>query len=142
MLNKIRLSGQGIELAYQDAGSGPPVVLVMGLGAPADAWAPHVKAWVGSFRCIAVDNRGAGGSSAPSGPYRTAQLADDYAELISRLGLESVRVVGISMGGAIAQELALRHPHLVDRLVLVSSWARLPRHSVETFENLADVAPR
>ena len=62
---------------------------------------------------------------------------DDYAELIAELGLGTVRVAGISMGGAIAQELALRHPSLVSKLVLVSSWARLDTYSAEIFQNLA-----
>jgi pimeloyl-ACP methyl ester carboxylesterase len=138
-MNSLRLPGQGIDIAYRDEGCGPPVVLIMGLGAAADAWAPHLDCWSAEFRCIAVDNRGAGGSSAPAGPYSTALLADDCAELMSTLDIDSAAVVGISMGGAIAQELALRHPGLVRALVLVSSWARLDRHAVETFHNLATI---
>ena len=134
-----RLPRQRVDLAYEDIGNGEPLVLIMGLGATADAWEPHVRAWSREFRCIAVDNRGTGDSSAPVGPYSTAELAEDYAELIAELRLERVRVVGLSMGGAVAQELALRHPRLVRRMVLVSSWARLDRHAIETFENLAAV---
>jgi pimeloyl-ACP methyl ester carboxylesterase len=66
-------------------------------------------------------------------------LADDYAELIAELGLGPVPVVGISMGGAVAQELALRHPAAVRALVLVSSWARLDSYAGEIFTNLAAV---
>ena len=135
----LRLPGQGIDLAFQATGTGDPLVLIMGLGAPGAAWEPHVRHWAKTFRCLAVDNRGAGRSSAPDGPYTTARMADDYAELITGLGLGSVRVAGISMGGAIAQELALRHPHLVRRLVLVSTWARLDAYAAEIFENLAAV---
>lgn len=138
-MNSVRLPWQGIDIAYRDIGSGSAVVLIMGLGAAADAWVPHLDSWSTEFRCIAVDNRGAGGSSAPPGPYSTALMADDYAGLISALDIDSVAVVGISMGGAIAQELALRHPALVRALVLVSSWARLDRHAVETFHNLATI---
>jgi pimeloyl-ACP methyl ester carboxylesterase len=133
------LPGQGIRLGYRQAGHGAPLVLAMGLGADAAAWEPHLRAWSRRFRCIAVDNRGAGASSAPPGPYNTAQLADDYAELIIALGLGPVPVVGISMGGTIAQELALRHPALVSRLVLVSSWARLDSYAAQVFANLAAV---
>jgi pimeloyl-ACP methyl ester carboxylesterase len=135
----VTLPGQGISLAYREAGQGQPLVLAMGLGADGGAWAPHVRAWARRFRCVAVDNRGAGASSAPPGPYSTAQLADDYAELITELGLGPVPVAGISMGGAIAQELALRHPALITRLVLVSSWARLDRYGAEVFASLSAV---
>lgn len=128
-----------MRLAYQDVGHGEPVVLVMGLGASGAAWEPHTREWAKRYRCIEVDNRGAGGSPAPPGPYSTAQMADDYAELITDLDLGPVSVVGISMGGGIAQELALRHPTLVRRLVLVSSWARLDRYAAEIFTNLAAV---
>jgi pimeloyl-ACP methyl ester carboxylesterase len=114
-----------VPLAYHEVGSGPVLLLVMGLGADRSAWAPHVERWSARFRCIVVDNRGAGLSPAPAGPYSTAELADDYAALAANLGLGPVDVVGISMGGAIAQELALRHPKLVRRLVLAASWARV-----------------
>lgn len=133
------LPGRGISLGYREAGRGAPLVLAMGLGADGTAWERHVQRWARGYRCIAVDNRGAGASSAPPGPYSTAQLADDYAELIVELDLGPVPVVGVSMGGAIAQELALRHPGLVRSLVLVSSWARLDMYTAEIFTNLAAV---
>jgi pimeloyl-ACP methyl ester carboxylesterase len=113
-----------IALRHTECGRGRPVVLIMGINADAGAWAPHTEQWQRSFRCIAVDNPGAGSSPAPTGPDTTAAIADDYAALIARLRLGPVAVVGISMGGAVAQELALRHPELVERLVLVASWAR------------------
>lgn len=110
-------------LAWTEKGQGDPLVLIMGLNAPGAAWQPHVDQWSGSFRCLLVDNRGAGSSPAPPGPYTTAGMADDYVRLIEELQLGPCRVVGISMGGAIAQELALRRPDLVERLVLVATWA-------------------
>jgi pimeloyl-ACP methyl ester carboxylesterase len=115
--------GPTVELAHTEVGDGPPVVLIMGINAGGDAWQPHVGQWSRAFRCIAVDNRGAGASPAPPGPYDTADLAEDYARLITGLGLTACRVVGISMGSAIAQQLALSHPDLVERLVLVATWA-------------------
>jgi pimeloyl-ACP methyl ester carboxylesterase len=127
----------GIQLAYQVTGTGDPLLLIMGLGADRSAWQPHVQCWEHNFRCLAVDNRGAGRSSAPDGPYTTAMMADDYAGLLQALGLGAVRVVGISMGGAVAQELALRHPQLVQRLVLVSTWAQCDAYTSEVFETLA-----
>lgn len=126
-----------IELAYSEVGDGPPLVLIMGLNADRDAWQPHVEQWRRRFRCILVDNRGAGASPAPPGPYTTVELAEDYAALIARLGLGRSRVVGISMGGAIAQQLALRHADLVDRLVLVATWARPHPYPAAVFETIA-----
>lgn len=131
-----------VDLAYVETGSGDPLVLIMGLGADRTAWDLHVDVYRTRFRCIAVDNRGAGASAKPAGPYTTAALADDYARLIRSLGLSAVRVVGISMGGAIAQELALRHPGLVDRMVLVSTWARCDAYGREIFEMFARARAR
>lgn len=129
----------GIELSYVEEGQGEPLILIMGLGADAIAWELHIAEYRRRFRCFAVDNRGAGRSSAPAGPYSTAEMADDYAGLINRLSLPPVRVVGISMGGAIAQELALRHPRLVERIVIVSSWARCDAYTAEVFRHFATV---
>jgi len=126
-----------VELAYDERGDGEPLVLIMGLGADATAWEPHVQAYAARYRCLAVDNRGAGRSPKPAGPYSTAAMADDYAALIRSLGAGPVRVAGISMGGAIAQELALRHPELVARMVLVSSWARCDEYAKEVFRHFA-----
>jgi pimeloyl-ACP methyl ester carboxylesterase len=127
----------GIELAYTERGSGEPLVLIMGLGADRSAWELHAQAFEKRFRCFAVDNRGSGASSKPSGPYSTSDMADDYAGLIRSLGAGPVRVAGISMGGAIAQELALRHPDLVQKLVLVSTWARCDDYTKEIFRHFS-----
>ena len=142
LVSRRRIAANGIELAYLEQGEGEPLVLIMGLGADAAAWDPHVEEYRKHFRCFAVDNRGAGESDAPAGPYSTAQMADDYAGLVHGLSLGPVRVVGISMGGAIAQELALRHPDLVARLVLVSTWDRCDAYTAEVFRHFASVRPR
>lgn len=128
-----------IDLACAERGCGSPLVLVMGLGADRSAWELHLQAYEKRYRCYAVDNRGVGMSAKPAGPYSTAQMADDYARLIEARALRPVRVVGISMGGAIAQELALRHPGLVERLVLVSTWARCDAYTAQVFSHLATV---
>lgn len=134
-------AGGPVELAYSERGAGEPLVLIMGLGADRSAWELHVQAYETRFRCFVVDNRGVGESPQPAGPYSTAQMAHDYAALIERLDLGAIRVVGISMGGAIAQELALRHPALVQRLVLVSTWARCDAYAAEVFCHFARVRP-
>ena len=135
----VDLPGRAMRLSAHDIGDGPPLVLIMGLGAAGDAWEPHVRAWNRGFRCLAVDNRGAGASSSPPGPWTTRDMADDYAALISALGLGPLTVVGLSMGGAVAQELALAHPHLVARLVLVSTWARCDPYLADLFTQIAQV---
>jgi 3-oxoadipate enol-lactonase len=114
----------GIDLYYEETGSGPPLLLIAGLGGNTLGWAMLLPALAEHFRVIAFDNRGAGRSSAPAGPNTTGQLADDTAVLLDRLGIERTHVIGLSMGGMIAQELALAHPERVDRLVLYSTVAR------------------
>jgi pimeloyl-ACP methyl ester carboxylesterase len=81
-------------------------------------WLHQLPAFESRFRCIVFDNRGTGMTGVPSGPYTTAQMADDAASLLRALGVTRSHVLGVSLGGMIAQELALRHPDLVDRLVL------------------------
>ena len=133
------VDSNGIRLAYRERGAGEPLVLIMGLGADGPVWEDHVRAYERHFRCFLVDNRGSGASDKPAGPYSTAQMADDYAGLIRGLGLGAVRVVGISMGGAIAQQLALRHPQLVRRQVLACTWARCDAYATWIFEHFAAV---
>jgi pimeloyl-ACP methyl ester carboxylesterase len=131
------IQSNGIRLAYEERGQGEPLVLIMGLGADGQVWELHAAHYAKTFRCFLVDNRGTGESDKPEGPYTTAQMADDYAGLIRGLGLGKVRVAGISMGGAIAQELALRHPDLVHSLLLVCTWAKFEPYAVQVFDNLA-----
>ena len=134
---KSRLRSNGITLAYEECGSGDPLVLMMGLGAPGSVWEQHAVEYQKHFHCFLVDNRGAGDSEKPEGPYTTAQMADDYAGLIRALNLGSVRVAGLSMGGGIAQELALRHPDLVRSMVLVCAWAKCDFYMRVVFEHFA-----
>lgn len=127
----------GIRIHYEIRGAGEPLVLIMGLGAPASRWEDHVAAYEQHFRCLLVDNRGAGESDKPQGPYTTAMMADDTAVLMDALGIERARIAGISMGSGIAQEIALRHPDRVRSLVLVSSWSRCDRYTRAVFGHLA-----
>lgn len=109
----------GISLYYESTGAGAPVLLVMGLGMNATGWWRTVPVLADAgLRVLAFDNRGVGRSDRPSGPYTTAAMADDAAAVLDAAGVERAHVYGISLGGMIAQEIALRHPHRVERLVL------------------------
>lgn len=129
------VQANGININYEERGEGDPLVLIMGLGADGSVWEDHAQAYEKHFRCILMDNRGAGLSDKPDGPYTTDMMADDTAGLMDVLGIESARVAGISMGGAIAQSLALRHPDKVRSMVLVSTWARCNTYAKVVFEN-------
>lgn len=124
----------GITIHYEERGSGDPLILIMGLGAPGSRWEDHASCYEQHFRCILIDNRGAGGSDKPQGPYSTHTMAEDVAGLMQTLGIENARVAGISMGSAIAQELALSYPERVHSLVLISSWSRCDRYTQGVFE--------
>ncbi|SRR5579875_466429 len=105
-----------INLSYDTFGVGEPLLLIMGFGAPGIAWMPVLPMLAG-FKCIYFDNRGIGNSD-KADPYTVPQMADDAAHLLSALGIDSALVYGVSMGGMIAQELALRHPARVRKMVL------------------------
>ncbi|HLO18476.1 MAG TPA: alpha/beta fold hydrolase [Anaerolineales bacterium] len=125
----------GIRIHYEERGSGDPLILIMGLGAPGSRWEDHAACYEKHFRCILVDNRGAGESDKPDGPFTTKMMADDTAGLMLALGIENARIAGISMGSAIAQELALSYPKMVRSLVLISSWSRCDRYTQIVFEH-------
>jgi 3-oxoadipate enol-lactonase len=109
---------------YVEAGTGEPLVLVMGFGGDHLAWGLQIPAFAAQYRVIAFDNRGVGQTDAPDIPYSTAMMADDTAALLDALGIERAHVCGVSMGGMIAQEIALRHPARVQTLQLHATLAR------------------
>jgi pimeloyl-ACP methyl ester carboxylesterase len=108
---------------YDEAGAGHPLLLLTGLGSTRWAWWKQIGPLARSYRVINIDNRDAGESAPSVGPYSVADMADDAAGVITNLGIGPAYVLGISMGGFIAQELALRHPELVEKLILVSTSA-------------------
>jgi 3-oxoadipate enol-lactonase len=107
-----------LELHYVERGSGPALLLLPGIPAIASDWAPLAERLSGSRRVIAYDNRGSGASTVTPAPYTCAQLAADAVALLDELGIERADVFGMSLGGMIAQELALGWPGRVNRLVL------------------------
>lgn len=126
----------GINMHYQESGSGEALLCVMGITAPGAVWEAHAEEWSKHFRCIMPDNRGVGLSDKPEGPYSSALMADDYAALIDALGIEKVRVVGCSMGSIIAQQLMLRHPEKVSSAVLMCTWARCDNYAKGIFKHM------
>lgn len=108
----------GVELYYEEHGVGEPMLLIMGFGGNTEAWASQIPELSRHFHVIAFDNRGAGRSEKPEGPYSMEVFADDAAGLLRYLGVDSAHVFGVSMGGMIAQHLALRHPDRVRTLIL------------------------
>jgi pimeloyl-ACP methyl ester carboxylesterase len=107
-----------IEMHYEERGAGRPLLLVPGIPAIASDWAPLAEPLSASRRVIAYDNRGSGATTVTAAPYTTAGLAADAVALLDALGIERADVFGMSLGGMIAQELALGWPERVDRLVL------------------------
>ncbi len=136
------ISTNGINLHYQECGSGEPLLLIMGITAPGGVWEKHADAWSEKFRCILPDNRGVGLSDQPAGPYTSTMMAEDFIGLLDALGLQQVRVVGCSMGSIIAQQLALRHPQRVRSLVLMCPWARCDAYARGIFEHMCAIKAR
>jgi 3-oxoadipate enol-lactonase len=113
-----RLALGGLELHYEERGSGRPLLLIAGIPAVASDWGPLAERLGEWRRVVAYDNRGSGRSTVTPGPYSCSQLAGDAVSLLDSLGIERADVFGMSLGGMIAQELALGWPERVDRLVL------------------------
>src|SRR5271168_2250024 len=108
-----------IGLDYERGGSGPPLLLIMGMSGTALHWGePFLEALRRDFDVIAYDHRGVGASSRLESPITIVQMAEDAAGLLDALGIDSAHIVGISMGGMIAQELALAQPERVRTLTL------------------------
>jgi 3-oxoadipate enol-lactonase len=110
-----------VAIAYDVRGQGPPLVLLQGLGVGRWGWEPVADRLARQFRVITIDNRGIGASDAPVGSYSTRTMASDVAAVLDDAGVASASVAGTSLGGMVAQELALAHPERVDRLVLVAT---------------------
>ena len=118
------LRGERPGLHYTVDGHGAPLLLLNGYRLSGDSWpAEFVAILARERRVIALDNRGTGRSTASSHPFSLSELADDAVEVIDHLGLENADILGFSMGGAIAQELACNRPGRVRRLVLCATWS-------------------
>jgi pimeloyl-ACP methyl ester carboxylesterase len=130
------VSTNGITMYYEERGSGDPLLMIMGITARGEVWDAHAAAWSDRYRCIMPDNRGVGLSDKPAGDYTSAMMADDYAGLLDALGIKKARVVGVSMGSIIAQQLCLRHPERIISAVLMCPWAKCDRYATSIFEHM------
>jgi len=124
------------ELHYERAGSGEPLLLIQGMSGTHVAWGkPFLEPLREHFDVVAFDNRGIGLSAPVDGPFTIAEMAEDTAALMGELGLESAHVVGISMGGMIAQELALAHSERLRSLTLGCTYCGGPGSQLMPEEN-------
>ena len=112
------IENQGAKIYWDERSVGEPVLLIMGLGYPSDMWWRTRPVLDSRYRTIVLDNRGSGRSDAPPGPYPIPLMAADALAVLDAAGVESAHIFGISMGGMIAQELALQHPQRVRSLIL------------------------
>lgn len=107
-----------MKLAWEEHGSGAPLLLIHGLGYTREGWGPAAHRLAGRYRVLRFDNRGIGGSDAPPGPYSVEQLAGDTLQVLDEAGVERAHVVGGSLGGMVAQQVASASPERVEKLVL------------------------
>jgi 3-oxoadipate enol-lactonase len=128
-----------VELFYERAGAGPPLLLLHGLGSSTADWSLQLPAFAPHFEVLALDARGHGRSSKPPGPYSVPMLAADTAAFLEALAIPAAHVLGLSMGGMIGLQLALDRPDLVQSLVVVNS---APELTARTWREKLRVAQR
>ena len=137
-----KIQSNGIELYYEVHGEGRPLVLISGLGYSSWQWHKMVPFLAEHFQVIIFDNRGVGESDKLEGPYSAQLLAADTVGLLDALGLEKAIIAGHSMGGFIAQAIALDYPQRVEKLILCSTNFGGPNHvpvTPEAMKVLTDV---
>ncbi|WP_448044271.1 alpha/beta fold hydrolase [Bradyrhizobium liaoningense] len=133
-------TNKAVHLAYDVSGSGPDLLLIAGTSADRGLWTQVRPALNERFRTIAFDNRDSGASAASPGDYVIRDLVDDTVAVLDAAGSERAHVLGHSLGGVIAQELALAHPDRVASLTLANSWARRDTYVTSVFELAKDLS--
>ncbi len=124
---KTKVNGIGVH--YEVHGEGEPLLLIGGLGSAVSLFTRTIPIFLKDRKVIAFDNRGAGQTDKPDVPYTIEMMADDAAGLMKALDVKRADVLGVSMGGRIAMDLAIRYPEMVRALILVSTSARVTRES-------------
>ena len=128
-----------VRIAYDVKGDGEPLLMIQGLGYDRFGWGRLPDLLAQDFRVLVFDNRGVGDSDVPEGPYSISQMAEDALAVLDDAGVDSAHVLGVSLGGFIAQELVLSHLGRVRKLVLVSTapggpkMVPMPAKGVEAF---------
>jgi 3-oxoadipate enol-lactonase len=129
-----RVHVNGISISYRGAGTGFPFVFIHGLSDSSALWTPLTPLLSTHYRTIAVDLRGHGGSAKPNAPYSVQLFSEDLLCFLQKLGIQNAHLMGLSLGAAVAEELALDHPEKVRSLVLLSPFSNIDsesRHSLE-----------
>jgi pimeloyl-ACP methyl ester carboxylesterase len=138
-----------IGMYYVEEGRGPALLLLHGIGGSHEMWLPVIRELSQSYRVIAADHRGHGGSDRPRGQYTIRTFADDWLGLMDALKVDRAHVLGLSMGGAIAMRLGVDAPERIRSLILVGTWAyphpglmrqRLEKLARNDLEGYAEVA--
>ncbi|MGO9516481.1 MAG: alpha/beta fold hydrolase [Candidatus Korobacteraceae bacterium] len=111
-------NNKGIKIFWDEEGHGPALLLIAGMGCPAEMWLHMRPSLSARYRTIVLDNRGTGQSDVPPGPYSVALMASDAAAVLDAAGIEAAHVFGISMGGIVAQEFALQYPARLRSLII------------------------
>jgi 3-oxoadipate enol-lactonase len=130
-----------IQMYYEIHGDGEPLLLIVGLGTDISEWDGIIRWLAKTYQVMAFDNRGAGRTDKPDMHYSIEMMADDTAGLMQMLGMKQANVLGISLGGRIALELALQHATSVKKLVLVSTSARIIKNWRRHFYGILSSAP-
>jgi len=127
-----------VEIYYEESGAGKPLIFISGLCGDSSSWVADTQFYGKYFRCILVDNRGINAprppARPPKGTFGIKDMADDISKLMTKLKIEKTHLIGHSMGGAIAQEIAINHPEQVEKMILVSSWAKSNIQTRRLFE--------
>lgn len=121
----------GIEMHYEEKGSGEPLLLLHGFGACVDEWRPFAEVLAKDYRVIMVDLRGHGWSTNPANTFTMRQSGDDIAALLDAMGIERTKAIGISAGGMTLMHLATRHPERVEAMVLIGASTHFPEQARE-----------
>jgi 3-oxoadipate enol-lactonase len=131
----MKLKANGIDINYEIEGDGPVVTFSHSLACNLGMWDEQVRALKGRYRVLRFDTRGHGQSGAPAGAYTLEQLGDDLKGLLDGLGITATHFVGLSMGGMIGQVFALKHPAMVQSLVLCDTTSRYPAAAAPVWED-------
>jgi 3-oxoadipate enol-lactonase len=141
------VSSPDVRIRWEERGDGAPLLLIQGLGYGRWSWDPVVPALAERYRVLWFDNRGIGDSDKPEGPYTAAGMAADALQVLDEAGVERAHVLGASLGGMIAQEIAAGSPERVDRLVLCcttpggAATVPMPEVTLELFAEAPTLAP-